>query len=186
MRTMTYGSTLTEHLPDVFHDEWAGEMVRYLSTRQELLIGIVAVLFLLSVLGTKKQNRILLALYGAGILYLTLLSRAPGTRRISLTPFWSYRLLPGSLYFQRQVMNNILLFIPVGIFLYRLRPKSSTFYLPFLVSLGVEVLQLLTGRGLFEIDDLISNTLGGLIGCAAMFLWEAALRKKRGIRKTGI
>ena len=183
MRKMIYVSGLTERLTDVFHDEWARKMVYYLSARQELLIGIVAVLFLLSVLGTKKQNRILLALYGAGIVYVTLLSRAPGARRVSLTPFWSYRLLPGSLYFQRQVMNNILLFVPVGTFLYNLRPKSSTFYFPFLVSLGVEVLQFMTGRGLFEIDDLISNTLGGLIGCAAVLLWESARQKIRGMKK---
>ena len=149
-------------------------MVYYLNAHQELLIGIVAVLFLLSVLGTEKQNRILLALYGAWILYATLLSRSPGARRASLTLFWSYRLLPGSLYFQRQVMSNILLFVPVGMFLFRLRPKGSTFCIPFLVSFGVEILQYLTGRGLFEIDDLISNTLGGLIGCAAVLLWESA------------
>ena len=62
-------------------------------------------------------------------------------------------------------MNNILLFVPVGTFLYNLRPKSSTFYFPFLVSLGVEVLQFMTGRGLFEIDRSDQQCpLGGLIG----------------------
>ena len=118
MRKMIFVISLTERLPDVFHDEWVRKMVSYISARQDLLIGIVALLFLLSVLGTKKQNRILLVLYGAGIVYVTLLSRASGSRRVSMTPFWSYRLLPGNLYFQRQVMNNILLFVPVGTFLY--------------------------------------------------------------------
>ena len=183
MRIMIYGSSLTERLADAFHNGWPGEIVYYLNARQELLIGIVAVLFLMSVLGTKKQNQILLALYGAGIIYVTLLSRSPGARQASLTLFWSYRLLPGSLYFQRQVMSNILLFVPVGMFLFRLRPRGSTFCFPFLVSLMVEVLQFLTARGLFEIDDLISNTLGGLIGCAAVLLWESARQKIRGMKK---
>lgn len=183
MKKMICVSGLTERLPDIFHDEWVRKIVYYISARQDLLIGIVAVLFLLSVLGTKKQNRILLILYGAGIVYVTLLSRASGTRRVSMTPFWSYRLLPGSLYFQRQVMNNILLFVPVGTFLYNLRPKSSTFYFPFLVSLGVEVLQFLTGRGLFEIDDLISNTLGGLIGCVMVLVWMSARKKICSIKE---
>ena len=183
MRRLIYESGLTDRLPSIFSGEWAREAVRYLSIHQELLIGIVAVLFLLSVAGGKKLNRLLLALYGAGLLYLTLLSRAPGTRRISLTPFWSYRLLSGSLYFQRQVMNNILLFVPIGFFMYRLSPERKTFFSPALVSLGVEVLQLLTGRGLFEIDDLISNTLGGIIGCAGVYLWDSILQRICGIKK---
>ena len=183
MRIMIYESSLTECLADAFHNGWPGEIIYYLNARQELLIGIVAVLFLLSVLGNKKQNQILLVLYGAGIVYVTLLSRASGARRVSLTPFWSYRLLPGSLYFQRQVMSNILLFVPVGMFLFRLRPKGSTFCFPFLVSLMVEVLQFLTGRGLFEIDDLISNTLGGLIGCVMVLIWTSARKKIQSIRE---
>ena len=183
MRTMTYGSALTEHLPDVFPDQWAREMIRYMSFHQELLIGIVAGLFLLSVLCTRKQNWILLALYGAGMIYLTVLSREAGSRWVSLSPFWSYRLVPISPYFQRQVINNILLFVPVGTLLFRIRPKWNTLFSPFFVSLVVEVLQYLTGRGLFEIDDLISNTIGGLIGCAAVFVWESARQMIRGIEK---
>ena len=107
---MIYGSVQREHLADIFHDGWAGEMIYSLSARQEWVIGIVAVLFLLSVLCTRKQNQVFLALYGAGMIYITLLSRFPGARRIILTPFWSYRHLADSPYFQRQVANNILLF----------------------------------------------------------------------------
>ena len=38
-----------------------------------------------------------------------------------------------------------------------------------LVSLGIEVIQYLTGTGLCEFDDIISNTLGAFIG------WFAAV-----------
>lgn len=37
-------------------------------------------------------------------------------------------------------------------------------FLSFLLSLGYEVTQLLTGMGIFDVDDLMLNTLGGMIG----------------------
>ncbi len=69
-----------------------------------------------------------------------------------------------------QVYMNIMLFIPMGYLLpyisawfqakVRIRPAVCCF----LVSLAVENLQLLTRRGLYDLDDLLSNTLGGIIG----------------------
>jgi glycopeptide antibiotics resistance protein len=35
----------------------------------------------------------------------------------------------------------------------------------FLLSLTIEILQLVTKRGMFEFDDLFHNTLGVAIGC---------------------
>lgn len=156
------------------------ETVRYISEHQRMLIGIVGGLVLLSAISTRKQNRILMVLYSAVIVYMTLLSRPAGPRRISLSLFWSYRLLPHSPYFQRQVLYNILLFVPVGMILSRLRPKWDTAAYPFYISLGIELLQFITGRGLFELDDLVSNTLGGLVGLSAGLFWEFILRQKSG------
>ncbi len=39
----------------------------------------------------------------------------------------------------------------------------------FLFSTGIEVTQLLTYRGLFELDDIFYNTLGTAIGVAALY-----------------
>ena len=61
-------------------------------------------------------------------------------------------------------MNNIFLFIPLGTILSRLRPKWNTALILVLVSVGIELLQLITARGLLETDDVISNSIGGLIG----------------------
>lgn len=55
---------------------------------------------------------------------------------------------------------NVLLFIPVGALAgkWKVVPAAASF------SLFIETVQLLTGRGLFEFDDVIHNTLGAAIG----------------------
>ena len=64
--------------------------------------------------------------------------------------------------------GNIALFIPFG-FLFPLvfrnrRGFGTMFLAAFLLSLFFEVFQFITGIGQFDVDDLILNTLGGIIG----------------------
>lgn len=88
--------------------------------------------------------------------------------RFLLIPLWSYINLAGSLKngFFMQVVLNILGFVPLGCFFLILTGdiKRSIAYC-FLVSLFIEVAQLVAKKGLFEIDDLIHNTVGGICGC---------------------
>jgi len=69
------------------------------------------------------------------------------------------------------VAGNILLFIPLGFFVPLLRHRSTSAgrvgALAFGTSLLLELIQLLTGLGGFDVDDLILNVLGGLIGWLA-------------------
>ena len=155
------------------------EIVRYISEHQGLLYGVVAGLFLLSAAGTRKQNRILLVLYSAVIMYMTLLNRPTGARRVNLHLFWSYRFFFKDIYVQQQALNNILLFIPIGAILSRLRPRWNTAVFPFFISLGIEIIQFITARGLFELDDLVNNTLGGLVGLSAGLLWKVVFHQNR-------
>ena len=68
----------------------------------------------------------------------------------------------------KNIFGNLLLFLPMGLYLpcmaKRLRTPGrfaiSTFILPVII----ETLQLLLRRGCFDIDDLIMNSLGSLIG----------------------
>ena len=53
----------------------------------------------------------------------------------------------------------------------------------FFISFLIEVIQLLTGVGLFEICDLIDNTLGGLVGIILYQLGERLLRIFSSYRK---
>ena len=84
--------------------------------------------------------------------------------------FWSYRLFFISPVMRLQIFNNILLFVPLGAMLNRLWLRGYVVLIPVLLSLIIETLQLVLGRGLFETDDIISNSLGGLIG--VLVCWE--------------
>ena len=147
------------------------EFVRYASGHRQFLFAIVGVLVLLSILCSREQNKKLLFLYACVIVYMTLLNRRAAGRRFILTPFWSYRRFFEGEYFRSQIINNILLFIPLSTILSRLRPKWSTAGTLVMISVGIEILQYLLGRGFFETDDIISNSLGGLIGLTVGLLW---------------
>lgn len=60
---------------------------------------------------------------------------------------------------------NVLLFVPFG-FLLHLPPRKTVFF-GFLFSLTIEVIQLVTRLGMFETDDLMTNTLGAWLGTVA-------------------
>ena len=68
--------------------------------------------------------------------------------------------------FYKNVLGNIFLFVPLGIFV-TLYIKNKHFYLTMILSLiisfSIECIQSVIGRT-FDIDDIILNTLGGLIG----------------------
>lgn len=66
------------------------------------------------------------------------------------------------------VYGNIVVFIPIGMFLPKLfnrcKKMTRTVLLTFEISLCVELIQLITKAGSFDVDDLLLNTLGGLCG----------------------
>ena len=62
---------------------------------------------------------------------------------------------------------NVLLFVPLGFLLAALCEGKRTvhpFIMVVLASFTIEVTQFLTRRGVFELSDLVLNSLGGLIG----------------------
>ena len=62
-----------------------------------------------------------------------------------------------------------MLFVPYGFLGSWAFEKMGNFFrclaLGALTSLCIESLQLVTGRGFFQIDDILTNTLGAVIGC---------------------
>jgi glycopeptide antibiotics resistance protein len=73
--------------------------------------------------------------------------------------------------FDKQVIGNFIMLFPLGIYLplllKRLRRLSGFFavlLIAFLVSLGIEVLQLATSYRSTDIDDVILNTMGACFG----------------------
>lgn len=66
-------------------------------------------------------------------------------------------------------IGNILIFMPFGMLLPLLlrgmsNPWSKVLLLSFTFSLGLETAQLILAIGTFDVDDLILNTAGGLLG----------------------
>lgn len=77
-------------------------------------------------------------------------------------------------------MANIAMFIPFGFLLSALLSRRR-FIIPaaILSSILIETLQLLLMRGLFEWDDVVSNTIGAAIGVGAYVLLEVVLKKNK-------
>lgn len=66
------------------------------------------------------------------------------------------------------LLGNVLLFIPAGLWLPKLCPKQRNFFRFVFTCLGVillvETVQLFTLRGSFDVDDVILNLSGMLLG----------------------
>ena len=103
-------------------------------------------------------------LYVFFILYETLMFRESGDARCNLVLF-SY----ADTFFQNrmirvEVINNVWLFVPFGIGMYRIYQKKSIFALAFIFSILIEITQYITGLGVAEFNDVFENTMGGILG----------------------
>lgn len=80
------------------------------------------------------------------------------------------------------LLGNIVAFVPFGIILPILKKRKQTFFyillFSFEFSLFVEIIQLVSKVGSFDVDDLILNTLGGAIGYLGYWLVSHFGRKK--------
>ena len=79
------------------------------------------------------------------------------------------------------IVGNVAAFVPFGIFLPMFSARSKklwrTVYYSFELSLFVELLQLITRVGSFDVDDLLLNTLGGMVG---FLVYQLALYVQKG------
>ncbi len=81
--------------------------------------------------------------------------------------------------FIKNIIGNILLFMPFGLFVTALLNEDKlypTVILTFISSISIEVVQMIIGR-VFDIDDILLNLLGGTIG-ALIFIVLNKLRDK--------
>ena len=82
--------------------------------------------------------------------------------------FIIYRESIGTAGFFLNIFGNIFAFSPFGFFLPILSIKMRRWWkmllLSFFVTMCIESVQLLTRLGVFDVDDLFMNTLGGFIG----------------------
>lgn len=86
-------------------------------------------------------------------------------KRYYIYPLWSYSVLYNKLL--AQIIMNILMFIPIGFFVGgALKNKRlwNAVEIGFVMSFLIEITQLITTRGVFNVDDIIHNILGCVIG----------------------
>ena len=66
------------------------------------------------------------------------------------------------------LVENILLFVPYGFCFAWYRCRKGIWFTGlfacFTTSYFIETMQLVTGRGIFQLDDIITNTIGGILG----------------------
>lgn len=122
----------------------------------------------------------------------TLILRYSGKHEIVLVPFRQYDyFLHGTTHMQWfwQIFLNIILFVPFGFLfpmifrelLNRLKvPEVSTVFIGCIFSLAIEAMQYITGRGLADIDDLINNTLGTILGYLIYRAGKRRYEKRKG------
>ena len=167
-----------------------------------VILPLLAVLFIVALFLRHRQMThhslalvekvflgLLLVLYLLAYINLTFFAN----RRVTKTPqiewrlFWSYkdafavkdgRITILRLGLARQILLNILVYVPVGLLMplvYKKHPYISTLMTGFILSLLTEVMQFITHRGLCELDDLFNNTLGCLIGMTLFALGSKAI-----------
>ena len=84
--------------------------------------------------------------------------------------------------FVLNLLGNLLIFAPIGLLVPVMRMKKTSMVrviiYAFIASLSIELLQLVTKVGVFDVDDLILNTTGSLIGWLLYLLSRFAFQKQ--------
>ena len=170
-----------------YHEEYA---VAGLRGKASLAFG-VCVMFLVMILGVykKKQETFLqgfiqssflvyvfmvLTLTGYFILFREIaahgwwhrvLLRVQTKERINLHPFLMFKQFRLA---STQVIGNLVMLLPLGIYIPLLFPGLSGFFRVFIIclcaSISIELMQLITSVRSTDIDDVILNTSGAVIG----------------------
>ncbi len=114
------------------------------------------------------------------LLFELVTSRDVNMAGTNLIPFKEILRYPiGSLNFYRQVVGNIVLFIPFGFFATyytKINKIRSITFITFLTSLTIEVVQKYIGRS-FDVDDIILNVVGGICGFLIYVALDAIKKK---------
>ena len=87
-----------------------------------------------------------------------------GNNFIPFTEIFRYEI--GSKYFIKNIIGNVIMFMPYGFFVGKfasLKNTKLTIFLLLLASISIEVTQLLIGR-VFDVDDIILNIIGSVGG----------------------
>ena len=136
----------------------------YLYNNQTGVICFCILAVVISLVTNKRMNYIFIFLYCIFILYMTIMHRNNGSAKYNFIPFKSYMQICSNPETIWGIINNVLLFVPIGAALYRIYPRITILLVPLALSFVIESLQFILGIGHCELDDIIHNGLGGLVG----------------------
>ena len=120
--------------------------------------------------GLRYSVALLLIEYIFLIFCSTVIFRPTGdTRQYDFHPFWSYNAIQeGREDLLAENIMNVVVFIPVGLILGLLLKVKGSWLIALMtglaISVTIEALQFFLMRGFSEVDDVMHNTVGCLIG----------------------
>ncbi len=150
----------------VYLNEDGKQMMRLdnvLSTRPYLVLIFGILITAVAMLVKSRGRVVFLILYITFILYMTMAYRETGESHGALELFCSYRKFFTSTMVRQNILNNIWLFVPLGTILGRFG-RERLWLWALGLSVAIELVQLVTGIGLLELDDILSNSIGAGIG----------------------
>lgn len=171
-------------------------MIRFMSVGIDLVstaVVLIPVMFILYDTCLKRcgfGTRLLLLVFAFYLSAVCSVTGIPAADRLQMDPY--FNLIPfldivnGPMAYIKNSVLNILLFIPLGFLLPVIwEPGYSSLKKVFLtglgVSAGIEVLQIFTYR-LTDVDDLITNTAGTILGYYLAKLYESRITKKEAVK----
>lgn len=112
--------------------------------------------------------------------------------------FIQYREIVGTESFIVNILGNIIAFAPFGFFMpiirkqrVRKKPRNTAVkairgagllvyvtLISFELSLCIETIQLITRVGCFDVDDLVMNTVGGMLGCIFYMICHGIMKRR--------
>lgn len=99
-----------------------------------------------------------------------------------ITRFIKYRHVLGWFPVFANIFGNVLIFVPFGMLVpalsRRYKRLPGVTLLSFELSLAVELIQLITKVGSCDVDDMLLNTLGGILGFACYKIVSCTSRRK--------
>ncbi|HJA66759.1 hypothetical protein B5F07_10775 [Lachnoclostridium sp. An169] len=142
-------------------------------------------------------GKVLFVLYIAFLIYFLFLAEWYGREGVAeeyrynlelfkeIRRFLTYREQLGMFAVFANLFGNILIFVPYGFFI-SMASKSRGFFKTLFYSMGlsliVEIIQLITRVGSFDVDDILLNTIGGVLGFI-IFAVCNRIRRRLYVRK---
>lgn len=160
-----------------------GKAIDYVFGLLDIPWWYYAIAAFLGVAGWRVWKKLCLGLligYAFLILTETVLIRKPFIgEHIKLELFWSWKQWNVQ---KEQILTNVVVFVPVGVLAGRIwRWKGLLVAVG--LSAAIEILQLVTSRGLCEFDDVFHNMIGAVIGIGIVVVIEkmvSASKERQG------